>query len=640
MSAWERWWGILRRLPARLRTVRAEFGYVVRLVFPLAPVAAVVLLLQGILGGLSTPLLVWAMAGLINALTLVQRAPTDPWTPALPWLAALLVATLLRSLPPAIGGYAAALLRERVNAALQRRILEQSVALPLAMFDRSELYAKLDAGRIALQSPLVDALWDLNVLVATLVAAAGLLVLFLQASLLLVLVLVATIAARAVLSARWAGIYTTTQRGNLPSRREADYWAGLLTSRGAAPELRLYGLAGALERRWRRAYDRYQEAVISGRRRMFALEAGSTAVQEAVSWLSVLVLLLLALAGSVNLGSLVALLYGISRYRSLAWEISGSIGRLVERWAPVTYLREFLALPTGSGSVGPGSWGDGAPPPPLRQSVQCRQVSFTYPGADRPALQRIDLTLRAGEHVALVGENGAGKTTLVKVLLGLYRPTEGHITVDGVDLTDIDPAVWRRQATAIFQDFVRYPTTALENIAYADVALLADERFLERPAPPRVVAAALESGADGVVAALPHGYATLLGKEFAGAADLSAGQWQRLALARAYLRDAQLVVLDEPTAALDPRGEAAVYEQFAAAAAGRCAVFISHRLGSARLADRIVVLRAGRVVEEGTHDDLLVQKGEYARMFQLQAAWYQPESDGQAERLPRRDEGA
>ena len=219
-----------------------------------------------------------------------------------------------------------------------------------------------------------------------------------------------------------------------------------------------------------------------------------------------------------------------------------------------------------------------------------------------------------------MGENGAGKTTLVRLLIGLYRPTSGRITVDGIDLADLDPAAWRQEATAVFQDFVRYPTSVVENVAYADVRLLTDGTTAVDP---RIVRAATSSGAADFVDALPHGYATLLGSVFEGAVDLSAGQWQRLAVARAYLREAQIVVLDEPTAALDPRGEVAAYQQFGQAAEGRCAVFISHRLGSARLAERIVVLRDGCIVEEGTHAALLAAAGEYARLYRLQAAWYQ-----------------
>ena len=234
--------------------------------------------------------------------------------------------------------------------------------------------------------------------------------------------------------------------------------------------------------------------------------------------------------------------------------------------------------------------------------------------------------------VVVTGPRETGKTTLVRLLLGLYRPDQGQITVDGVDLRDLDLAEWRRHTTAIFQDFMHYPTSVGENIGYADIALLGDVTTTPRTIHPRIVAAATQSEAAAFIPDLPAGYATLLGKEFEDSTELSAGQWQRLALARAYLREAQIVVLDEPTAALDPRAEVAVYRQFRQAAAGRCAVFISHRLGSARLADRIVVLRAGHVVEAGDHETLLAHDGEYARMFRLQAHWYGNGNTGEAAR--------
>ena len=221
-----------------------------------------------------------------------------------------------------------------------------------------------------------------------------------------------------------------------------------------------------------------------------------------------------------------------------------------------------------------------------------------------------------------MGENGAGKTTLVRLLLGLYRPTQGIITVDGTDLSSIHPDSWRKEATAIFQDFVRYPTTVRENIAYGDSTLLTQDAADADIIHPRIAAAAAQSGADAFIADLPAGYATPLGKEWPGGMELSSGQWQRLALARAYLRDAQIVALDEPTAALDPRAEVEFYRQFVQVAAGRTAILVSHRLGAARLADRIVVLANGRIVEEGDHDALLRLDGVYAQMYGLQARWY------------------
>jgi ATP-binding cassette subfamily B protein len=313
-------------------------------------------------------------------------------------------------------------------------------------------------------------------------------------------------------------------------------------------------------------------------------------------------------------------------------------------------LRAFLALPAEPRPARPQPV-----PRPLREGIRFEGVAFAYPGANRPVLDGVDLHLRQGERIALVGENGAGKTTLTRLLLGLYRPTTGRITVDGIDLREIDPRDWRRECTAVFQDYVCYLTTVGENIAYADVSLLGNgtpefdvestnaDRPSTRPAPdvdavpaqphPRVVHAARLSGAAAVAEALPSGYATPLGKEFAGGVELSTGQWQRLALARAYVRDAQVVVLDEPTAALDPRAEVEIYRQFAAATAGRCAVLVSHRLGSARLADRIVVLRGGRIVEEGDHAALLRRAGEYAALYRLQAAWYAgPSDNGASER--------
>ena len=288
-------------------------------------------------------------------------------------------------------------------------------------------------------------------------------------------------------------------------------------------------------------------------------------------------------------------------------------------------MRDFLALDSERRSLDRGAK---RLPTPFRQDIQFDDVGFTYPGTERRALSGIDLTIRPNEHIALVGENGAGKTTLVRLLVGLYRPTEGRITVDGVDVADLDPVEWRQRATAIFQDFARYPTTPYENIAYADPSLITEDAAPRVAVHPRVVSAAARAGADGFIDALPIKYTTPLGKEWEGGVELSIGQWQRLAIARAYLRDAQIIALDEPTAALDPRAEAEVYNHFSRAAAGRTAILVSHRLGSARMADRIIVLREGVIVEEGDHDSLLRADGEYARMFRLQASWYAESADG------------
>jgi ATP-binding cassette subfamily B protein len=239
---------------------------------------------------------------------------------------------------------------------------------------------------------------------------------------------------------------------------------------------------------------------------------------------------------------------------------------------------------------------------------------FRYPGSERWAVRGLNFVLKPGERLALVGENGAGKTTLAKLLARLYDPSEGRILLDGRDLREYDIESLRRNVGVIFQDFVRYDFPIRENIAVGDIGRLDDQPALE--------VAASRSLADSVIARFKDGYEQLLGKRFEGGADLSGGEWQKLALARAYLRDAQLLILDEPTAALDARAEYQVFLRFSELTHGRMAVLISHRFSTVRMADRILVLKEGELVEQGTHAELLDNKGLYSELFGLQAAGY------------------
>ena len=616
-----------KRLTAQVQSAAGAVAYLAGLIGTHARLPGCMLCVQSIVSGVATPLAVWAMTGLVDALAAAASGASAFWPVAAPWLALLLAVFFARGAQFALAAYVAVFVHERLQAVLQRQVFEQAVGLSLASFERPDYYQKLEIGQRALHRPPGGALTALTGLISVLIGLAGLLLLFARAHWLLAVVLVVTTALRAGVGAwqskRWIEVTYRTS----PERREMGYWATQLSSREAAPELRLFGLAPVLLARWRRAFECFLSAATAARRRAARANLATSALQEAVGWVVILALLLFALQGAVSIGSLVALLYGLSRFRSLTDSLSWGAYGLVEQVSRLAHLREFLALKPEPQLRHARANGV----PSLREGVRFHNVSFTYPGADRPALANVTLTLRPQERVALVGENGAGKTTLVRLLLGLYRPDAGRITVDGTDLTDLDPAQWRRRATAIFQDFMRYPTSVAENIGYADVALLDNDADLSTAVHPRIVAAAEQSGAAMFVADLPTGYATPLGKEFEAGVELSAGQWQRLAIARAYLRDAQIVVLDEPTAALDPRAEVAVYRQFREAAAGRCAVFISHRLGSARLADRIIVLREGRVVEEGSHAALLAQGGEYARMYRLQASWYGDGADGEAQ---------
>jgi ATP-binding cassette subfamily B protein len=263
------------------------------------------------------------------------------------------------------------------------------------------------------------------------------------------------------------------------------------------------------------------------------------------------------------------------------------------------------------------------PAPTGFEVLRAQDVSFTYPESTHPAVDRVSLEIRRGEVVALVGENGSGKTTLAKMLAGLYRPERGRIRWDGIDLADVDADELRRSVAVIFQDFERYLLPARENVGLG--------RHERVDAFEEIVEAARRADADDFLAGLPEGYETMLGREFAGGYDLSIGQWQRVALARAFFRDAPFVILDEPTAALDARAESRLFERMRELLEGRSVVLISHRFSSVRSADRIYVLHEGRVVEEGTHAELMTVGGLYAELFSLQARAY-VEAEPAAER--------
>jgi ATP-binding cassette subfamily B protein len=253
-------------------------------------------------------------------------------------------------------------------------------------------------------------------------------------------------------------------------------------------------------------------------------------------------------------------------------------------------------------------------PRPIRSGFEFQNVSFSYPPRDQKVLNNVSFRFDAGEKIALVGENGAGKTTLVKLLARLYEPTEGRILLDGVDLRDYSVEELRHEIGVIFQDYMRYDMLAAENIAFGRIEQAGDEARIERSAE--------KSLAAPVIAGLPGNYRQMLGRRFEGGVDLSMGQWQKIALARAYMRDAQILILDEPTASLDARAEFEVYQRFVELTAGKMAILISHRFSTVRMADRILVLEKGFVAEQGSHRELLALGGKYAELFELQAAGY------------------
>ncbi len=395
-----------------------------------------------------------------------------------------------------------------------------------------------------------------------------------------------------------------------PERRQLDYLRYLGSSTETAKEIKLFGLAGFLGER----FARTAAAMYADNSRLALRRAGwgtlFAALGSAAYYAAYFTIVWRTVAGRFTLGDLTFLAGSFLRVRTLMEglllglsQIGGQLLYLADLFAVLALRPRITSRPDAR-----------ALPDPIRSGFTFEDVGYRYAGSDAWAVRHLDLHLGAGEVLALVGRNGAGKTTVVKLLARLYDPTEGRVLLDGVDLRDYDLAALRARVGVIFQDFVRFHMTAGENIGVGRVDALADR--------PRVTEAAGRSLADRLIDRLPLRYEQPLGRRFADGVDLSGGEWQRIAIARAYMRDAALLILDEPTAALDARAEYEVFERFKDLSRGRTAVLISHRFSTVRMADRIVVLGGGRVVEQGSHAALLALGGTYAELFALQASGY------------------
>ncbi len=499
------------------------------------------------------------------------------------------------------------------------RPMQHAATLDLAQFEDPEFYDHLErarrqtVGRIGLIAQLLGLAQDALTLI-TLSAA------LLAFSPWLMVLLVIAIVPSFLGETRFAAMEYSLLFRWTPERRQLDYLRWVGASDDTAKEVQLFGLAGWLTERYRVLSDRWYAENRKLATRKAVVSSALSFVGTVGYYAAYIVIIARAIAGSITLGSLTFLAASFSRGRDLIQRLLLGASAIYEQGL---YLRDlflfFEMKPTISSPPG-------APPVPrpIRKGFVFENVGFTYPGSDRWAVRHVSFTLVPGERIALVGENGAGKTTLTKLLARLYDPTEGRILLDGVDLREYDLTSLRREIGVIFQDFVRYDMRFDENVGVGEIesvrGYLDNGAGVAAPAP--LVYAADQSLASSLLPRLPAGYRQMLGRRFEDGVDLSGGEWQKIALARAYMRDAQVLILDEPTAALDARAEYEVFERFSELMAGRMGVLISHRFSSVRVADRIIVLADGQVEAMGTHDQLLVRGGRYAELFELQAAGY------------------
>ena len=501
------------------------------------------------------------------------------------------------------------LLAERFSIATSIRLMEHAATLDLEDFEDSELQDRLDrarrqtTGRMILMTQLSGQAQDVVTIMAF---AAGLIVYAPWLILLLLVALVPAFLGESHFNAQsYALMYGRTQE-----QRQIDYVRQIGASAENAKEVKIFGLNAFLIERFRELATGFYQANRALAIRRAGWGGALTALGTAGYYVAYAYIAWRTLTGQFTIGDLTFLAGSFRRLRTL---LEGLLIGFSQTAGQALYLDDLFSFFT----IQPEIHSPPNPrpfPSPIREGFTFEDVGFSYPGAEHWAVRHLSFTLRAGETLALVGENGAGKTTLVKLLARLYDPDEGRILLDGHDLKEFDLDELRANIGVIFQDFVRYHLTAAENIAVG--------RIEERDDRARIEEAALASLADEVIRKLPNGYDQVIGKRFRTGVDLSGGEWQKVAIARAYMRDAQLLILDEPTASLDARSEFQVFQRFKELSEGKTAVLISHRFSSVRMADRILVLANGEVEALGTHQELLAQRGRYAELFELQAAGY------------------
>lgn len=579
---------------------------VLRLGFSAAPGLFIAGLIARVCAAL-VPLLILLVARLI--IDALVQIDAHPGTSRLYWLVAVefglaaLGVFLLR-----LVDFCEALSAERFTLSVSLRIIDHAATLDQSSYEDASFYDKLERARMQARDR-VGMLRTIGEFLQNSVLAVSLCVGLSAHNPLYVVILVAATVpaflADSYFSLRWYSLRIQ----QTPARRMLDYLRYLTTSRESSKELKLYGLSKLFANR----YSHISETLYRETCGLLTWKLAGSAfalLGTVGQYVAYAMIVAQAAEGSITLGTVVFLAGAVAGAARAMQEIFVALTSIADQALFVSDLREYLAVRP----VIVNRAGALPVPRPIRRGFEFVDVSFAYPGSSRKVLDGVSFSLRPGERLALVGENGEGKTTLVKLLLRLYEPSAGRILLDGRDLSCYDVDDLRSQLGVIFQDFVRYEASAAENIGFGDASRIDDRQHIAR--------AAQWSGAGDTVRRLPRGFDQLLGRLFRGGVDLSGGEWQKFALARAYMRGAQVLVLDEPSAALDAKAEREIFDRFAELTRNRLALLISHRFSTVRTADRIIVLANGRIIEEGNHDQLIRYAGRYHQLYKLQAEAY------------------
>tara|TARA_B100000678_G_scaffold276959_1_gene270268 strand:+ start:1 stop:1779 length:1779 start_codon:yes stop_codon:yes gene_type:complete len=489
------------------------------------------------------------------------------------------------------------------------KLIHHAATLDLYQFEDSKFYDKLERARRQTTSRTVlmsQTLTQLQDIITIIFFAVGLIAFKPLLILILFVAIIPSFLGETTFSER---TYSLT-RSWTPQRRELDYLRYIGASDETAKEIKIFGLQDFISQRFKKLADEYYQA----NKKLATSRAfwGSllTAIGTVAYYGAYVYIIIDTVEGDISVGKLTFLAGSFLQMRNMLQNIMNRFSQIAESALYLQDLFDFFELkPLIKPVLNALKF-----PQVVQRGFTFENVSFKYPGSDKYSIQNLSFHLQAGEKLALVGENGAGKTTLVKLLARLYEPTEGRILLDGVDMREYDLADLRKNVSIIFQDYVKFQLQADENIAVGQIGDLQQQDRIEN--------SARKSLADTVIRKLPAGYKQVLGKRFQGGVDLSGGEWQKIALARAYMGEAQLLILDEPTSALDARAENEVFIRFSELIEGRTAVLISHRFSTVRMADRILFLENGRLCELGSHDELLQQNGRYAALFRLQAQGY------------------